>query len=159
LHPTGIRGNPTDSATAPDNAPMARPTRVVGRRRAPALALLAAIGFVVTNVVLIARTPPPGAATATGLAAAYQQALVDQDPDAVGQLAPGLPDDEAAVEALLVPADCGGHVGQVQAVGLTSDTATLLLLDGSGRPCARLPVAAQDGRWVIDPWTAPFHQP
>ena len=138
--------------------PMTRPGTAIGRRMAPVLVMLTASGFIATVVVLIARTPLPGETTASALAATYQQALIDQDTDAISRLAHGPPDD-AAVAALLSPADCSGRVGQVQAVDPTGDTATLLLADDSGRPCARLAIAAHDGRWLIDPWTAPFHQP
>ncbi|MEU4620358.1 hypothetical protein AB0G04_10335 [Actinoplanes sp. NPDC023801] len=134
-------------------------TTATAGRTAPVLVMLAAIGFIATVVVLIARTPLPGEATAAGLAAAYQQALADQDTDAINRLTHGLPDDAAAIAVLLSPTPCGGQVGQVRAVNATVDTATLLLYDRSGRSCAQMAIAAHDGRWFIDPWAAPFREP
>jgi NADPH-dependent 2,4-dienoyl-CoA reductase/sulfur reductase-like enzyme len=119
----------------------------------------AGIGFLILIVVLIARTPDPGAPSAQELASSYQRAVVESD-QAMEALVYSPPEyDEYLLRALREPDGCGDPTKvTARATAAGAGLGFLELADAAGRACARLAIAEHDGRWFLDAWAAPWHR-
>jgi hypothetical protein len=121
------------------------------RRRPTPMGVVVVVlcAWFVALVVLIHRSPPQGAPTPVALAGAFGAAVRTGDERAAARLVYGAPPGDA-VATLLRDARCGGARTTV-----TAGRASLLLHRAGGAVCGALPVAAHDGRWLIDPWAVP----
>jgi hypothetical protein len=123
------------------------------RRPTPTGVVVAVLcAWFVALVVLIHRSPSQGAPTPAALAGAFGAAVRTGDERAASRLVYDAPGD--AVATLLRDARCGGPRTTV-----TVGRASLLLHGPGGAVCGWLPVAAHDGRWLIDPWAVPVRPP
>lgn len=118
------------------------------RRYVPTLVFGLTIAWIVTLTVIIWRTPEDGAQTPDALAAAYQDALARQDRGEMRRLAPDA--DDRALDLLLDPPGCSSRVPAAVAASTSID------LQNGGTRCGRLAIARRNGRWLVDPWAAPF---